>query len=230
MTMPSAVLFDMDGTLTDTEPLWLIGETRTMAAFGYTWTSEDQHNCFGLPIPVVSQYMESRAGGVSAERIIAELMDTMDELMRTRFAWSPGSRELLLEVLAAGMPTALVSASWRRLVDANVLQMRKDLACDVFEVSVAGDEVSAGKPHPMPYLMAAQRLGVHCEDCLIIEDSPAGVASALATGAQVLGIEHLASLGNHPRLRVVASLAGVRLGQLTSGIGGGVPPQAGQMD
>ena len=204
----------MDGTLTDTEPLWLLGETQTMSSFGYAWTAQDQHNCFGLPIPVVSAYMHERVPHVPREHIVDTLMDTMETLMRTRFAWSPGADTLLREVLSAALPCALVSASWRRLVDANLQQMAASLGMNAFDVSIAGDEVEHGKPDPEPYLCAASQLGVDVTSCLIIEDSPAGVAAALATGAKVVGIEHLMPLGAHERLQIVPSLVGVRLAQL----------------
>ncbi len=214
MIPPAAVLFDMDGTLIDTEPLWLLGETQTMSSFGYTWTAQDQQNCFGLPIPIVSAYMHERVPQVAREHIVESLLDTMDNLMSTRFAWSPGADQLLQEVLAAALPCALVSASWRRLVDVNLQQMSRSLGVDAFDVSIAGDEVQRGKPDPEPYLRAAARLGVDARTCLIVEDSPAGVAAALATGARVVGIEHLVPLGEHERLHIVPSLAGVRLTQL----------------
>lgn len=230
MRMPAAVLFDMDGTLSDTEPLWHAGESATMREFGYEWTNADQRHCYGLPIAYVSQYMAGRVPDVQQSIIVETLMDTMAELMETRFAWAPGARRVLLETVELELPRALVSASWRRLVNHILHAMEQDLGFAPFEVSIAGDEVHHGKPDPEAYLIAAARLGVRAPECIIIEDSPAGVAAGLATGAHVIGIEHVAAHEASPQLTVVPSLQGVELAQLIAGMGGGVPPHSGHTD
>ena len=217
----------MDGTLTDTEPLWLAGETSTMAQFGYTWTSQDQHACFGKPLPIVTEYMSRRVDAARGE-IDVVLMDTMESLMSEHFAWSPGSREFLCSVLDAQLPTALVSASYRRLMNVLVAAMSADLGCDPFDATIAGDEVEFGKPHPQPYLLAAAALGVDPRECIILEDSPVGVTSALASGGSVVAIEELVAHTDDAVHFRVPNLVGLTLGQVVSGIGGGVPPQAGQ--
>lgn len=227
MITPAAVLFDMDGTLSDTEPLWHAGEIATMRMFGYAWTDADQRHCYGLPIVYVGRYMSRRVPDVEEALIVQTLMDIMAELMETQFAWAPGARSLLLETVELGVPRALVSASWRRLVHHILHAMELDLGFAPFDVSVAGDEVEHGKPDPEAYLIAAARLGVHASACLIVEDSPAGVAAGLATGAHVIGIEHVAAHEAVERLTVVSSLEGLELAQLISGMGGGVPPHAG---
>ena len=83
-----------------------------------------------------------------------------------------------------------------------------------FDTTVAGDEVDEGKPHPEPYLEAARRLGVDIDECVVIEDSPTGVASGQASGAYVVAVPHLVDIPPHERRRVIASLEGVTLADL----------------
>jgi beta-phosphoglucomutase-like phosphatase (HAD superfamily) len=83
-----------------------------------------------------------------------------------------------------------------------------------FDITVAGDEVDEGKPHPEPYLAAARLLGVPIEACIVIEDSPTGVASGQASGAYVVAVPHLVAIPQHPRRRVLESLDGVTLAEL----------------
>ena len=106
--------------------------------------------------------------------------------VRRAVPWRPGARELLAEVREANIPTALVTMSWRRFAT----EVVEALPAGAFDASVVGDDVERGKPHPDPYLLAAERLGVDIRKCLAIEDSPTGVASALAAGATVLAVPH----------------------------------------
>ena len=106
--------------------------------------------------------------------------------MKREVPWRPGARELLADVRANQIPTALVTMSWRRFA----MEVVDALPAGAFDVSVVGDDVERGKPHPDPYLLAAERLGVDITRCLAIEDSPTGVASALAAGATVLAVPH----------------------------------------
>ena len=124
---------------------------------------------------------------------------------------NPATGELLAEVAAAGVPMALVSSSYRVLVDAVLAQ-----GLGPFALTVAGDEVGQGKPHPEPYLTAAQRLGVSPARCVVIEDSPSGVAAGEAAGCAVVAVPSVAGVAFDaaPRRLVVGSLAGVTLADL----------------
>lgn len=220
MQTPAAVLFDLDGTLLDSEDLWWAAECSVVSAWGGTWTREDQAHCLGGPLERVTAYMKERTGAPQTpEAIGEELLATMESLLRAGdLHWRPGALELLSACRAAGVPTALVSASHRRLLDAvaDAVEGYPGMPDPAFDVTVAGDEVNEGKPHPEPYLEAARLLGVEIGRCVVIEDSPTGVASGQASGAFVLAVPHLVEIPDHSRRRVLATLRDVTLDDLRS--------------
>ena len=221
VTLPAAVLFDMDGTLIDSEGLWLEAEHVVMDGLGASWTPEDQAYCLGGPLERVADYMISRSGAsVTRDEVGQRLLDEMEQRLRsTPLAWQPGARALLLECRQAGVPTALVSASWSRLIDAVSEQVEADLGLTAFDTVVAGDDVTNSKPHPEPYLTAAATLGHAPQSCLALEDSPTGVRAAVAAGCRVIAIPHLADVqidGAH----LVPTLAGSSLADLWARAGG----------
>ncbi len=211
-TQLAAVLFDMDGTLVSTEELWLEVEYAVMARLGGPWSEEHQAKLVGGPLAESAHYMVSLAGSDVAPATVEDwLNDEMARLLHEHGAqWLPGARELLLEVRAARIPTALVTASYRRLVDIVV----PELGHGLFDVTVSGDEVRRSKPDPEPYLTAAARLGVPPERCIAIEDSVNGTAAALAAGCVTVAVPSVVTIPAAARLTVVDSLAGVRLEDL----------------
>lgn len=220
--MTAAILFDLDGTLIDSEHLWWEAEVATMAALDAAWNRADQEHCLGGPLERVAAYMVARSGTEQSPQVVGEqLLDAMEELLRTRpMEWRPGARELLGAARAAGIPVGLVSASYRRLLDAVADAVRRDIGAvdgeHAFDVTVAGDEVPEGKPHPGPYLAAAERLGVPIGECIVIEDSPTGVASGQASGAFVVAVPHIVAVPEAPRRHVIPSLQGVTLADLAA--------------
>ena len=210
---PAAVLFDLDGTLIDTEPIWMAQEQQLAAAHGGAWTDEQARSCIGYPIPVSAARLRDEGGvDLPVPRIVELLLDGVVAAVADAVPWQPGARELLAALTAAGVPCALVTMSYRRLADA----VLADLPAGTFAVVVAGDEVERGKPDPQPYLLAAQRLGVDVIDCVVIEDSPAGVASGRSAGAAVVAVPHLAPLPELAGVSVVRDLTVLDLATLTA--------------
>jgi HAD superfamily hydrolase (TIGR01509 family) len=213
--LPAAVLFDMDGTLIDSEPLWLASEHDVMAALGGSWSDADQAFCLGGPLERVVDYMIERAGSDRpAADVMAMLLDIMERRLREApLAWRPGAHALLSECLRLGVPTALVSASWARLIRAVESRIDEAVGGSAFAVVVAGDDVENTKPHPEPYLAAARTLGHAPDDCLALEDSRTGVTSAVAAGCRVVAIPHLGEL-DLPGPSVITTLEGESLASL----------------
>ena len=206
----------MDGSLVDTEPMWHAAEVDLMASHGAQWTAEDQRHALGGPMTRVGDYIAERLAaqgvpGVTPQRAIAELLVMFERhLDAGEIAVHDGADALLREAMAAAVPLALVSNSTRRLMDM-VLAAHPDYR---FDVTIAGDEVELAKPHPGPYLEAARRLGVAIGDCLVVEDSPTGVAAARDSGAAVVAVEHMGQLDPGPRGMVVDRLDGLSLAEL----------------
>lgn len=184
----AAVLWDMDGTLVDTEPFWMRAESALVAAHGGIWTHDDALAVVGADLLDAADYIR-RVGGVDLEpaAIVHRMMDEVVEQMADTPPWQPGALDLLAALGAAGIPCVLVTMSWRRLAGA-VVDL---LPPGTFAATVVGDEVTRGKPHPEPYLTAAAKLGVDPAACVAIEDSPTGAASARQAGCAVLGVPHV---------------------------------------
>jgi HAD superfamily hydrolase (TIGR01509 family) len=131
-------------------------------------------------------------------------------------AWRPGARELLDDAVILGLPVALVTASWRRLIEAVHDRLVAELGYEPFTVIVGGDDVTRGKPHPEPYLTAAAALGQQPANCLALEDSPTGVTSALSAGCRVVGIAHISPIDPVEGLQLVTTLEGRSISDLWS--------------
>ena len=182
-----AVLFDMDGTLVDTEPYWIAAEYALVESFGGVWSDAHAHELVGNALLTSAEYIR-RHGNVTLEpeQIVEHLLDDVVLAAEQSMPWRPGALELLAHLRTAGVPCAMVTMSYTRLADAVVAA----LAPGTFDVIVTGDQVMDGKPHPEAYLTAAARLGVDPARCVAIEDSPTGIASAEAAGCVVVAIPH----------------------------------------
>ncbi|MEV1288932.1 HAD family phosphatase [Micromonospora sp. NPDC049679] len=203
----AAVLFDMDGTLVDSERLWDVALHELAATYGGRLSEATRRAMVGSSMATSMQLLHTdldqpwrdpAAGIAFLERRVAELFVTGLE-------WRPGALALLRAVRAAAIPTALVTSTARALVEVAL----ETLGRDSFDVVVCGDEVSATKPHPAPYLTAAGLLQVPIERCVAIEDSPTGVASALASGAAVLAVPSEVPLDEAEGLHLLETLATV---------------------
>jgi HAD superfamily hydrolase (TIGR01509 family) len=206
-----AVLFDMDGLLVDTEPLWFEVESRVMARLGGAWTTADQQALIGGSLARSVGYLLKRASHpVSPDTVAAWMVGGMVDLLTTRpVPVLPGARRLVAEVAAAGVPHALVTSSDRVVMEAVLAQLTIS-----FPVTVCGEDVAATKPSPEPYLLAAARLGAQPRRCAAIEDSPNGVASAEAAGCLTIAVPSLVPIPPRPGRVVLASLADLSLADL----------------
>jgi HAD superfamily hydrolase (TIGR01509 family) len=213
VTFPAAVLWDMDGTLVDTEPYWMAAEHELVREFGGTWTDEDGLTLVGNPLITSAAFIRERGGvDLPDEVIVDRLVTTVTRAVRGHVPWQPGARELLEELMTLGVPCALVTMSYADLAEAVVAA----LPPGSFTVLVTGDVVTHGKPHPEPYLTAARLLGVRPQDCIALEDSLPGLASAEAAGCRVVGIPHLVALEPSPGRIIIPTLAGIDVASLAA--------------
>ena len=207
----AAVLFDMDGLLVDTEPLWFETEMDVMARLGASWTKQDQAALLGGSIERTVSYLLAKATRPASRAEVERwMLDGMLSLAEAgRVTVLPGARELLAEVAAAGLPYALVTSSQRALADAVLAGTGFR-----FPVTVCGEDVPATKPDPAPYLLGAKLLDVEPARCAALEDSPNGVASATAAGCLVVAVPSFVAIPPAPGRLVVTSLRDVNLAAL----------------
>lgn len=207
----SAILFDMDGTIIDSEPLWLQAEIQVMAELGCHWNEQDQINCLGGPMERTEKYMQDRSGKVKPYGYFGQ---RLNEIMKLKFEMDleliPNALELITKSREAGLKTALVTASGRELMNSALIRFPENS----FDVAISRDDVANSKPHPEPYLMAAERLKVKIDECLVLEDSLTGVRAGLDSGAQVVAISHFVSIANEKNLRVISNLSEITFKQL----------------
>ena len=209
--VPAAVLWDMDGTLVDTEPYWIDAEFALAERFGATWTREHALNLVGCDLLVAGRYIrEHMAIDLTPEEIVEALLDGVVERVRVKVPWCPGALDVLGILRTAGVPCALVTMSYQRFV-APILEQ---LPPETFRAVVTGDRIRMGKPHPEPYLTAAAALGVHPSDCIAIEDSTTGVTSAESAGCRVLVIPNHVAVAAGPQRVFRETLAGLTLDEL----------------
>lgn len=181
----------MDGTVVDTEPYWIQAETDLVESFGHTWTYEDAMSLVGAGLWESAQILKDHGVDMEPDDIVALLTDRVQSrLARDGVPFRPGASALLKELHARGIRTALVTMSVRRMAE----QVVENIPFPAFEILVTGDEVTHPKPHPEPYLKAARELGVDIRDCIAIEDSRNGLASAVASGARSLAVPHAVSI------------------------------------
>ena len=211
MRLPAAVLWDMDGTLVDTEPYWIEAEFEIVEEHGGTWSQEHALNLVGNDLQESGRYIHEHGGiDLDPSAIVEELLDRVVRRVEQEVPWQPGALELLRDLREQGVRCALVTMSYRRFV-APILAMLPD---DTFEVIVTGDTVSQGKPHPEPYEKAAAILGVDPRDTVAIEDSNTGARSAQAAGCTVLVVQNHVPVLPGERRVFVDSLAGMSTADL----------------
>ncbi|SFO76297.1 haloacid dehalogenase superfamily, subfamily IA, variant 3 with third motif having DD or ED [Geodermatophilus dictyosporus] len=217
-TTPAAVLFDMDGTLVETEQHWGTALAALARRLGGELSPPAREATVGTSMRSSMRVLHADLGLDREDHWqddAAWVEDAVAGLLATDVHWRPGARELIAELRAAAVPTALVTTTPRRLADLVLAQVERAFP-DVppFDLTVCGDEVPARKPDPSPYLQAASALGVDPSCCVVVEDSAAGVTAGLAAGAAVLGVPSLQPLTPAPGLVLRDTLTGVGLAEL----------------
>jgi HAD superfamily hydrolase (TIGR01509 family) len=213
-----AILFDMDGLLIDSEPLWFEVESEVMAHLGGQWDAADQQALVGGSLDRTVDYLLDRATrAVPRDEVGRWLVDGLAALLRERgVPVLPGARELLAEVTDAGMPCALVTSSERQIMEAVIPKIGMN-----FGATVCAEDVRQAKPSAEPYLKAAALLGVEPDCCVALEDSPNGIAAAEAAGCMVVAVPSMIPIPTRPGRVVASSLSQINLAMLRGMVGEG---------
>ncbi|MEJ2887545.1 HAD family hydrolase [Actinomycetospora aeridis] len=223
--MPSlaAVLWDMDGTLVDSERLWDVSLADLAGHLGGTLSAATRDDLVGSSLRRSVSTIRAEVGLDPDDRdAVAADGDWLLERTKVLFArdlpWRPGAREALTAVRASGLPTGLVTSTYRGLTEVALDTIGRDF----FDVTVCGDEVAATKPDPAPYRRAAELLGVDPAHCVAVEDSPTGTRSAVAAGATVLVVPSEVPVPGGTRRVVRESLVGLTVDELRAALRSGL--------
>jgi HAD superfamily hydrolase (TIGR01509 family) len=190
-TFPAAVLWDMDGTLIDSEPYWLASESAFAAAHDSNWSHDDGLGVIGMSLYESSKLLKERVGSaLEPQQIIDQITDGVLSQLEHTVPWRPGAIELLKLLRDNSVKTALVTGSMHRMAK----KVAEQIGFKAFDVIIGGDDVSQGKPHPESYLKAASMLGVDPAHCVAFEDSLTGITSAEAAGTKAIGISHIVEI------------------------------------
>jgi HAD superfamily hydrolase (TIGR01509 family) len=209
--LPAAVLWDMDGTLVDSEHHWLASEKALAEAHNAQWTEQDGHDLIGNSLYESSKIIKTKIGSdMDTEAIVQHLTDSVVARLSESIVWRPGAQELLRELKRKKIKTALVTMSLHRMAE----EVVSKIPFDAFDVIVGGDDVVRGKPFADPYLKAAELLGVDPTECVAFEDSNTGLRSAEAAGTKAVGIPNFIEIPMIPGRILWPTLQGVRLKDL----------------
>lgn len=219
--IPAAVLWDLDGTILDSEKLWDIPLYELTEKLGGRLSAETRQAMVGTNVMMTMRLLYAEVG--MPEPSPEEVADSaawidrrMAEVFRGELPWRPGAAEALATVRRAGLRTALVTSTERDLVEI----VLDTVGRHHFDVIVCGDEVGGlNKPLPEPYLKACRLLDVDPADCVAIEDSPTGVSSAVAAGATVLVVPCEVEVDPGERRVFRTSLEGLTVADLTALVG-----------
>ena len=203
----------MDGTLVDTEPYWMSAESALVTSYGGSWSHEDGLQLVGSGLWHSARILQAKGVDLGEKEIIDLLTEHVtNKLVDDGIPWRPGARELLLELRDAGIKTGLVTMSLSSMAH----HVADRLGFVGFDVVVGGDDVTHSKPHPEPYLTAADLLGVNIAECFALEDSEPGIASASASGAVTVGVPFMIDLAESTEYTLWPTLAGRTVADITA--------------
>ncbi len=219
--MLQGVMFDMDGLLVDSEPLWFQAENAVMERLGGSWAEGDQHLLVGGSMEATVRYLLSKSSRPAEPAAVASwLVEAMVALLTSEpLPLLPGALEVLAQVRDAGLPHALVTSSEPEIVEAVFARLGRE----AFPVTVCAADVARAKPDPEGYLLAAARLGVDPRRCIALEDSQNGVRAAEAAGYHTVAVPSMVPIAVQPGRVVLDSLAGVTLPDLAAWTGLALP-------
>lgn len=202
LTKPKAVLWDFDGTLVDTEPIWAEIEAEMLADHGVVWDDDMMRSVIGQSAELTTRQMALSIGEPERQpEIHRELHERLvGRLLRDGLPFLPGTAELIREAEADGVVSAVVTAS-----NGYIMERTRHLLPESFRFVISADDVVHKKPHPEGYLLAMKRLGASAPETLILEDSVPGTTAALATGCFVYAVPAQATLTPHPRMAISGS-------------------------
>ncbi|NBR64739.1 MAG: HAD family phosphatase [Micrococcales bacterium] len=206
-----AVLFDMDGTLIDSEPYWMESEQALAQEHNGNWTHQDGLDVVGMSLDFSSKLLKDRANiPLEPTEIVDRLTNEVQGKLAKAIPWRPGAKELLLDLKKHGVKTALVTMSMHRMAQ----QVVDAIEFDAFNIIIAGDDVTRGKPHPEAYQKAAEALGFAPNRCIAFEDSISGLTSAETAGTLAIGIPHVIPIPENEGRTLWPTLVGVTYKQL----------------
>ncbi len=206
-----ALLIDMDGTLVETETRWWQAEIEVMERHGSTWTTDDQNQAIGGPLQAVADYMAAKANS-DAKKMYDEIVDAMfHSFANDPPVLQPGWAEVLQEAVKENLKIALVTASNRFLAETLLKSTKLE---KYFEVVVTSDDLPRTKPHPDPYLHAADCFGLDVLECLAFEDSNTGIASSLAAGMPTIAVPERVLLDARRGMRLFNGMKGIDISYL----------------
>ncbi|MFY9919129.1 MAG: HAD family phosphatase [Mycobacterium sp.] len=204
-----AVLWDMDGTLVDSEKVWHVSLAALYEKLGGELTHEVRASMVGSVAESTMRIIYTDLGRELDLDAMAEssrwLNDYTADLFEGGLRWCDGAKELLDALAAERTPMALVTNTQRALTE----RALNGIGRQYFSATVCGDEVTNGKPAPDPYLRAAELLGLAPEQCIAVEDSVTGTAAAERAGCPVLVVPNDVEVPGGTRRRHVSSLAGL---------------------
>ena len=202
----------MDGTLVDTEPYWLKSEQAFAKRHDSHWELGDVEQFIGFSLYDTADILRKKFNlqDYTDQQIVDELTNGVVEQIEDELPFRPGALELLKELREKGIPTALVTMSMSDMAKSVVSR----IPFKAFDVVLGGDQVQFGKPHPEPYIRAAEKLGLKPSECIALEDSKTGLTSAETAGTVAIGIPHIAKIPEQTGRILIDSLEDMTVAKL----------------